>query len=435
MQKKLLVFISTLLFTNLTFAQTDSVPERFSFHFQGTVVTQIKPKFTANYSGPNSLSKEKETQTSITSTLYLGARLWKNGSVFFNPELAGGSGLSGALGVGASTNGETFRVGDPKPQNYVARLYYQHIIPLSSSTETVSSDLNVLGGKMPTDFLRITIGKVSLSDFFDQNTYSHDPRTRFLSWGLMNNGAWDYAANTRGYTHAAVFELVKGNHEFRYAYAKLPTEANGSVMNNDITKVFAQNIEYTRKYKNGAIRFLAFYNTANMGSYRQSLDLAAARDTSPDIGSTQKVGNKKFGFGVNVEQEINDYLGFFMRAGWNNGKTETWVFTEIDQTVQLGLVANGKKWSRNDDAFGIAAVVSGISKDHREYLQKGGRGFMLGDGTLTYSSEQLLETYYELSLVNNNIKVAGFYQFIQNPGYNSDRGPVSVFSVRLHVVI
>lgn len=429
-------FFSLLLLSIPSFSQETQNNEKISFHSQASMVTQIKPKFGAAYSGNNSLSPAKETQTSITATLYAAARLWKGASVVLNPELAGGSGLSGALGVAASTNGETFRVGDPKPQNYLARLYFRQMFSLSDKTEWSGSDANELAGVHPVDYLSIEIGKLSLADFFDDNSYSHDPRTQFLSWGLMDNGAWDYAANTRGYTQGIVAEYVKGKNELRYALAMLPKTANGSEMNTDLGKVSSQHIEYTHYFNDfDAIRILGYYNTANMGDYQISTQDAILNDIIPDVTNSRKIGRKKFGITLNAEKKFNDYLGGFIRAGWNNGKTESWVFTEIDQTLSLGLSADGVKWKRQYDTFGIAGVFSGISSVHRDYLKHGGNGFILGDGNLNYGIEQLMEIYYSYSLQKENLFISGAYQFVNNPGYNCDRGPVNVFSVRVHLFI
>ena len=415
---------------------TDSLKEeRFSIHGQSTVITQYKPAFSANYTGTNSLVPQSETQISNTYTLFLGARLWKGASVYFNPEVAGGSGLSGSLGVGASTNGETYRISNAAPSFELARLYFTQVIPLSKETTYKESDQNQLSGYLPASYISVTAGKICVSDFFDLNSYSHDPRTQFMSWALMSNGAWDFAANTRGYTPSIVLEWVTPRNEIRYDFSLLPKVANGMDMNWNIQEARSQTIEYTRNYsisgEKGSVRLLSYMNVCNMGSYNESV---ALHSSVPDITATRQNNRVKYGFGLNAEQAISNDLGAFFRAGWNDGNTETWAFTEIDRTVSLGLSGKGNRWNRPDDCVGIATVLSGLSAAHMNYLKAGGKGFELGDGNLNYSAENLTECYYSFQL-SKNISLSATYQYLIHPGYNKDRGPVNVFSARVHLQI
>ena len=428
-----------LLVTSNLFGQSDSAKdERFSVHMQTTVITQYKPSFYAKYSGVNSLTSQEETETSLTSTLFLGVRLWKGASAYLNPELAGGSGLSGALGVAASTNGETYRIGDPKPTTILARLFFRQQFSFGTEKERIAEEKNQLGEMRSTHFFAFTVGKVSVSDYFDNNSFSHDARTQFMSWGLMNNGAWDYAANQKGYTPSVVLEFVTPQFELRYHASLVPKSANANDMNWNISEASGQSLEYTCKthLKKGKLifRVMGFLNIANMGNYKQSITLAADKDTLPNIIQTRQYGRNKYGFTLNSEYE-RKFFGAFLRAGWNDGNNETWMFTEIDQTVSAGLVLKGKFWKRKDDALGIATVASGLSAPHREYLKDGGKGFMLGDGNLNYEWEKLIETYYSFALMKNNIALSVAYQYVINPGYNKDRGSVNVFSVRVHAEI
>src|SRR6185312_2968490 len=250
--------------------QTDSVlNEKFSFHFQNTIITQYKPAFKAAYTGSNSLIPKEETQTSITATIFAGVKLWKGGSLFINPELAGGAALSQAFGVANATNGETFRVGNPAPTIFLARLFYRQLFSLNKNEKYLSADENQLAGSIPTKYFALTIGKIGVADYFDDNIYSHDPRTQFMAWSLMDNGAWDYPANTRGYTPSIVLEYVTPKNELRYAVSLEPLEANGTEMDWKINKANAHTLEYTHRFllkeKSGAIRLLGYFNTANMG--------------------------------------------------------------------------------------------------------------------------------------------------------------------------
>jgi high affinity Mn2+ porin len=428
--------IFILISLTISAQQGDSLKyERFSIHTQTTVITQFKPVFKAKYSGQNSLVPQSETRRSITSTLFLGVRLWQGAGVYINPEIGGGSGLSTSLGVGASTNGETYRIGNPAPAFELARLYYKQIISLTNDNLYQTSDNNKLGGNTPTKYIAFTIGKICVSDFFDINRYSHDPRTQFMSWALMSNGAWDFPANTKGYTPSVVLEYVTPRHELRYDYSLVPTQPNGMVMNWNINKAGSHTLEYTYNYtiagNEGALRLLSFFTTANMGNYNQSITL---NPSAPDIFTSEKQGRTKYGFGINCEQELNNELGVFLRASWNDGNNETWIFTEIDRSISFGISSDGNKWNRKSDNIGLAYVISGISVPHRNYLKAGGMGFELGDGNLNYASEQLAEIYYSMALTRY-LFISGSYQFILNPGYNKDRGPVNVFSLRFHAII
>ena len=339
---------------------------------------------------------QAEDQTSVTSTIFAGARLWTGASIFMNPELGGGSGLSGALGVAASTNGETYRIGNPKPRISLARIFYRQLFDLDDKEEYQESDQNQLAGMTPKNYFGIIIGKISLSDYFDDNKYSHDPRTQFMSWGLMNNGAWDFPANTIGYTPSILLEWVKNKEELRYAFSLVSEIANGMQMNWQINKANSNNLEYTHHYhigkQQGAIRLLCYLNIAPMGNYEQAIKLSSSTD--PPIGfngannALNVNGHTKYGFCLNVEQDITDNLGCFFRAGWNDGRNESWEFTEIDRTASVGISSTGSKWKRKDDNVGLAYVVSGLSAPHREYLKDGGMGFILGDGNLNYGLEK-----------------------------------------------
>jgi high affinity Mn2+ porin len=430
---KYFFLIHVLMLSKIYGQQADTTKqEQFSFHAQTTVINQYKPAFYAKYSGQNSLIPREENKLSLTSTLFCGAKLWQGASVFINPEIAGGSGLSGSLGVAASTNGETYRIGDPAPQFELARFFFCQVFSLSKENEYEEGDINKLGGRIPSSFFSFTIGKICVSDYFDRNTFSHDPRTQFMSWALMSNGAWDFPANTKGYTPSILLEFVTPKFELRYGFSLVPKSANGMVMNWDIQQAGSHTLEYTQNYtlngNKGSLRLLTFFTTANMGNYNKSL---ALDPLAPDITATRKNGNTKYGFGINAEQFINKDLGVFFRTSWNDGNNETWVFTEIDRSASVGISSGGSRWGRQNDNLGLAFVTSGLSPQHRAYLKAGGKGFVLGDGNLNYSWEHLAELYYTLEFTRN-IFISGAYQFLVNPGYNKDRGPVNVFSIRVH---
>ena len=430
-QVRLLSLLCSLLLVSYAVnAQTDSA-QQWQLHFQQTVVTQHSPGFAAPYSGPNSLRTKEETQTSLTTTFYLGVKLYRGLKLYVNPEIAGGAGISRATGIAGFSNGETFRVGNPKPQVYIARLILEQYIPLSKERKAQEEDVNQLKGEIPTHYVKIVAGRFAVSDYFDNNSYSHDPRTRFLNWSLMGNGAYDYAANTRGYTWGTLLEYRTKSVALRGALAMVPTQANASIMDGDLKNALASQFETEITYaktKKGIIRLLVFNNKARMGSYDEALKQT---NTTPDIITTRKVGRDKYGIGVNVEQVIAPNVGGFFRASYNNGKTETWMFTEIDNSVSGGVVIDGKKWNRASDCLGMAIVSNGISSSHQNYLKAGGIGFMIGDGKLNYAREHIFEIFYQALVHDEHFFVSPDYQLIINPAYNRDRGVVHLFAIRV----
>ena len=409
----------------------------WSLHFQQTIIRQWHGNFTAPYTDSLSLRPRESAATSLTTTLYLGRQLWKNAAVILNPEVSGGSGLSSASGLGGALNGETFRVGSPEPVLYLARLYLQQRFAIGSETVDDEDDLNQVGGPRPVRYLSITAGKLCLADYFDQNSYSHDPRTQFMNWTLMSAGAWDYPANTRGYTVGGVIEYITPGFAVRAASTLMPTYANGPILDYDYPKAHGETVEITKTYHlnghQGTVRVLGFHNVAAMGSYAQALT-APYVEGRPDIISVRGPSHGKTGFALNMEQELGNELGVFGRLSYNDGKNETWAFTEVDQSVSLGLVSTGARWHRATDRLGLAAVVNGISPGHRNYLAAGGYGFMLGDGALNYAPEFITELYYSIDLPKYHAAITPDYQFAVNPGYNHDRkGPIHVVALRLHV--
>jgi high affinity Mn2+ porin len=405
-----------------------------TFHFQFTTISQYHPAFYAAYSGQNSLSTNAEQETSVTSTIFAGIRLWQGASLYFNPEMSGGNGFSGVTGIAGFTNGETPRIGTPASSITIARGYIQQSLALSNAgNEHLPDGQNQLAMDLPRDRVTITFGKYALSDLFDNNSYSHDPRGQFQNWALMENGAWDYPANTHGYTYALTLEAKYADWSLRACTAAEPTAANGPTLTYE-SGAHGETVELEHRHNlsgdSGVIRVLLYNNTADMGNYDEAL--AHPVNDTPNVVSTRQLGRNKYGFGLNVEQSLSTNIGAFLRAGWNDGRNETWAFTEIDRTMSLGLSFSGAIWHRDKDVFGIAGVVNGLSQDHERYLAAGGYGFIIGDGALDYAPETILETYYLFPLTDAFILTAD-YQFVANPAYNAARGPVNVFSARAHV--
>jgi high affinity Mn2+ porin len=444
------LFTVALLVTSSFYAysqqDTTKRAKRFTLHVQETTVSQFRTAFNAPYTGAHSQTTDQQWATTLTSSIFAGVKLWPYAEAYINPEIAGGAGLSSAFGIAAFTNGEAFRVGNPKPTIYLARGFLRQLLPLSKEREWREDGENKIQQSYPVKYLALTVGKVSIADYFDDNTFSHNPRTQFLSWGLMSNGAWDYPANTRGYTPSIVLEYISRRWEARAGISMLPTTANGNTMNQQVSKANASTVELKYKYelnhRQGKISALAFYNTADFGSYTAPNILSVPDSTHPgtsknvyDISASQQYGRSKYGFGLNFEQYLTSNLGIFARGSYNDGKNETWCFTEIDRAFSIGASLSGNAWKRKNDVFGLAYCISGLSSEHAAYLANGGLGFIIGDGKLNYSQEHLIETYYSASLLNGQIVASVVYQFIMNPGYNKDRGPINVYSVRLHFSI
>ena len=407
----------------------DEVDEPWDLHFQTTVVSQWHPAFPEQYSGPNSLSAKAEFRSSLTSTLFTGARLWHGAEFYFNPELVAGNGFSHTLGVAGFPNGEIYRVSDPVPTLFVARLFLRQTFGLGGERERIEPDQNQLGGIYDQHRITLTLGKFSLTDLFDDNVYSHDPRTQFLNWSIMDNGAWDYAADTRGYTWGVALEYQQPRWAFRLATVMVPKQANKESLDFALSRAHGDNAEFEYRYAiqehPGKITLSAYANHAHMGSYRETIDTGVMNIT---LTRQYRV---KYGWGFNAEQELSRDVGVFLRLGWNDGRTETWAFTEIDRTASFGISLKGSRWKRPEDTVGIAAAINGLSGDHADYLAAGGVGFILGDGSLTYAPEQIVETYY-LWKPLPRIGVTVDVQYINHPAYNVDRGPVFIAGTRLH---
>lgn len=418
--------------------------KNWSFHFQLTAINQSHPAFKAKYAGYNSLVNEAEHQKlSVTTTLFVGRKLWKNASVYFNPEIAGGAGISAAKGIAGFPNGETFRIGSTDPKLYIARLYLRQYISLKkNAVEKIEDGSNQLAEIVPANRLSFTTGKICLADFFDKNTYSHDPRTQFLNWSLLSNAAWDYPADTRGYTQGLVAELVHPNWAVRVASVLVPRKANGLQLDYKIAKAHSETIEIEKSWqaaRPGVVRLLVFRNATQAPTYATTLlDVKNGDSSSVDVYSGikewKKYGGVKYGLGINAEEEIAPSVGVFAKASYNDGKTATWAFTEIDESASAGINIKGAGWKRPGDNIGIAQVINGISKDHQHFLNAGLYGFIIGDGRLNYGAESITETYYQAQ-ISTAFSLSFDYQFVLHPAYNKDRGPINVFAFRGHIAL
>jgi high affinity Mn2+ porin len=410
--------------------------ERWNLFFQATSIGQYHGTFYSPYAGPFSLQDYPERDVSLTTTLFSGFRLEKNTELYFDPEIAGGRGFSGVNGLANSSNGELPRVETAAPKPYLARLYITHDFGFGSETEAVESDENQLAGERPMNRYTVVAGRFTVTDFFDNNRYSHDPRTQFTGWAVMYNGAWDYPADVRGYTWGWMHEFHTRHWSIRYASAAMPRFANGLRFDRRLFvnrgDVVEGEYRYTARKHAGVVRAMPYLNHANAGNYAEAIREAALNGGTPSVIATRRNGTMKYGLGLNLEQELTGDIGVFARLGWNDGKTESFAFTAMDRLATGGISITGKRWRRPFDTVATEFTAAGISGVHALYLARGGYDFLIGDGRLQYGPECIEETYYNARVV------PGFFaaidlQHVSNPAYNQDRGPLWIASLRLHI--
>jgi hypothetical protein len=432
--------------TRLTiFPHTDT--SRYLISGQANIIFQGHGPFHSPYEGANSFLGRGEYKTSLLGTLFLGAQLIKSSKssidLILDVESSGGRGVSQALGLAGFTNLDVVRNPNLGSKPYIARVQLHQTIGLSDKLVDADRTSFSLATEVPERRLEFHVGSMSLPDYFDINSIGSDSHLQFLNWTVDNNGAWDYAADTRGYTYAAVAEYHNKNWSARYGLALMPTVANGVDLDWNLRRASGQNMEFELRKsllgglvgpdRKGTIRVLSFVNHAHMGLYRDAIKAYLdGEDKTPNITAHERDGEVKYGFGLNAEQELTKDLRVFMRVGWNEGQHESFAYTEVDQTVEFGGDYSGRAWSRPNDKLGLAFVSNAIKRDHQNYLRLGGLGFLLGDGNLNYAREDILEGYYNLHAWRG-VYYALDTQFIDHPGYNKDRGPALVSALRMHV--
>lgn len=405
---------------------------------QANFISQWHPAFHSPYQGRNSLSPQAQDASSRVLTLYTGLRLTRSAELLCDVQETGGHGIGEALGLAGFTNLDVVRNPTLSKAPYIARLMWHQVIPLTSENTPSIRTPSSLFSDLPVRRLEIRFGKFGLADFFDFNAYGTDSNLQFMNWTVDNNGAYDYAADTRGFTFGAMFEYHDRHWAARFAEALMPKVANGIHLDADLGRARSENVELEIHRavffkQEGILRLLAYVNHANMGSYRQAIEnFRAGLTPVPEIIAHPLQTTVKYGFGANFEQPFNDWLGLFGRWGWNEGRHESYAYTEVDATIEFGVGASGARWSRKFDRAGLAFVSNGISRDHQQYLALGGLGFLLGDGRLNYGRENAIESYYTLHAWRGAYPSFGF-QYVKNPGYNRDRGPVLVPTLRLHL--
>lgn len=416
--------------------------DRLTARAQATYIWQHKPGFSARYSGPNSLSTDGETGYTLSATLFMGARPWRHTEVFVNPEMIQSQNISGLHGLGGPTNGEAQKSGGATPTLYLARVFVRQTIPLGGDREVVEEAANQFAGTVSSRRIVLTVGNVSVLDVFDPNRLTHDSRTQFLNWALLTHGAFDYVGNARGYTWGAAIEYYQDDWAARLGRFIGPKESNGLALDFNIFAHYGDNLEIEHAHRlagrPGKIRVLGFRNYEHMGRFSDAVAFMDAgvpssqcREASvPDVCNVRR-DQAKYGIGVGIDQSVLRDADVFLRGSWNDGRTETYSFTEIERSFAVGGVVRGALWRRPGDVFGAAWVANGLSPEHRDYLRRGGIGFFIGDGSLSYRTEQMTEVYYNAAF--RGLWFGLDYQHVENPGYNADRGRVNFFGVRTHL--
>ncbi len=403
----------------------------WQLHSQTTYIQQGYPGFHSPYEGQNSLGGGAQTKNTVSGTAFIGLQPWQGAEIFYAPELAQGFGLSGTLGLGGFSNGEAQKAGFAYPHYNTSRLFIRQTIGLGGGQETIEDDETHFGGKQDISRLSFMVGRVFVPDFIDNNAYADEPRTGFLNWSIWAAGAFDFPADQPGYSWGAFAELNQESWAVRAGYLLMPKESNSNSFDPNVFGRCEFLVETELRYSlfshPGKLRLIGWINSAYSGSYAETL---ANPDFNLDITQTRQ-GRIKYGAVANFEQSLSDDLGLFSRLSWNNGKAEIMASTDIDASASFGGVLKGTNWGRPDDSIGLAGAINGLSADHRAFIAAGGLGILIGDGALNYRPEQILETYYSFAL-QKRTTLTFDYQFITNPAYNADRGPVSVFSGRLH---
>jgi high affinity Mn2+ porin len=408
--------------------------EAYSLHGQFTNVTQFHPSFTSPYRGANSLDPGNRGDETVDLTLFLGLRLWQGGEIYANPEVDQGFGLSNTLGVAGFPSGEAYKVGEASPYIRLQRAFFRQTVDLGGEEQPVKPDANQLGATRAADNIIITVGKFGVVDIFDTNQYAHDPKADFLNWSIIDAGAFDYAADSWGYTYGASIEWSQSWWTVRGGVFDLSRTPNSKRLERGFGQ-FSLNAEFEERHEflgePGKLKLLVYENRGRMANYLDAVREAAGTGNPPDVGAVRQFSSRP-GIVLNLEQKIASSLGLFARASIDDGRKETYEFTEINRSISGGLSLKGDRWNRPKDTVGLAGVVNGLSNPAVAYLRAGGLGILIGDGQLIhYGLEKIIETYYSASLFGGTA-LSLDYQYIQNPGYNPDRGPVSVFGFRVH---
>jgi high affinity Mn2+ porin len=410
--------------------------ERLAAHGQLTYVEQETTDFNAPYRGPHSLAPSQGRET-MDATVFLGVRLWAGAEGWLNPELDQGFGLSNTLGVAGFPSGEAYKVGAKQPYFRLQRAFIRQTVDRGGEREAVEGAANQLSGSRSLDRWVLTVGKFAVTDVFDTNQYAHEPRNDFLNWAAVDAGTFDYAADSWGFSEGAAAELYRGPWTFRVGVFELSNVPNSESLEHSFDE-FQVDAEVERRYPllghTGRVVVTAFDSRGRMGLYDQAIALGEATHTTPDTAKVRKY-RSRFGVSLEIEQPLNDDIGVFARAGKAQGNVEIYEFSDIDRSIAIGTSIKGRGWRRPSDTLGIAGLDNRISGVFGEYLNLGGLGILIGDGKLPRpGDEKILETYYDLAALSWAHISLG-YQWVKNPAYNTQRGPVSIWTLRVHAEI
>ena len=408
-------------------------PDAWNIHGQFTYVEQGYPAFHSPYEGANSLSGAAQAKNTVSSTAFVGVRLWDGTDIYINPEITQGFGLSETVGVAGFPNMEAQKAAFPFPRVDMARLYVKQTFGLGGEQETIEDGPNQIATKQDISRLTIIAGRFAVTDFFDNNAYAQDGRTQFFNWNVDCCGAYDWTMDQVSYTWGALAELNQKFWAFRAGYFLVPVVSNVDEYDTNFPDgeyIGELELRYSLFAEPGKLRLMAWANHANMGSYAAALAEPMSLPSYPDITLVRQV-RTNYGLNANLEQAITDDLGVFSRASWSPGQDEIIGWTDTSEVFSAGAVLKGTSWGRPNDKIGVAGVVEGLSKEAQAYFVAGGLGILIGDGALNYRPEKILETYYSYSL-NTWSSLSVDYQFVDNPAYNADRGPVHIFAGRLH---
>ncbi len=417
-----------------TAAPRPNLPQRFALHGQATYVEQAAEGFRAPYRGPNSLTPGMDRETA-DATLYIGMRAWSGAEVWVNPEIDQGFGLDNTLGVAGFPSGEAYKIGRSQPYLRLPRLFVRQTLSLDDTRETVDDSANQLGVDRSPNRVVLTIGKFSVTDVFDTNQYAHDPRGDFLNWTAVDVGTFDYAADAWGYTVGAAAEWYEGSWTLRTGWFDLSNVPNSEHLEPGLHE-FEVDAELEKRHElhgqPGRLLLTAFDNRGRMGLLADAVKLAADTMTPVDIAAVRRY-RSRLGASLGLEQQLSSELGMFARIGTAAGNVEAYEFTDVDRTLSVGWSLKGLRWSRPQDIVGLIGITNRISAARVRYLDAGGLGILVGDGQLPHPGpERIVETYYDFAALQH-VKLTLDYQWIGHPAYSEDRGPVSVFAVRLHV--
>jgi high affinity Mn2+ porin len=432
-----------------------SQAQPWNSHAQNTAIGQGDFGFPARYSGPNSLNRQGDIQETVTANLFAGVRLWPGAEAHLDFLMWQGFGLSQTYGVEDFPNGDAYKAGTQTPNYTFAHLFVRQTIGLGGEQEAVPDAALTLAGKQDVSRLTVALGRMSPLDFVDNNSYAGNPHTQFLNWAMMANPTFDYGQDTVGYSTGIGIELNRPTWALRYTFFQMPRDKNGFTGDDQFLmyptrgsygpflRAWGMAAEYEQRYQirrhPGAVRFLAWLDEADFASYGAATAYLLANPPGPnapagsgaDVPASARAYRHKYGFGLNWEQEIAKNIGAFSRLGWCDGQEETWTFTDIDYSASLGMSVNGGAWGRRDDTFGLAGIVGGASRANQRFLEAGGEDMLDGDGKLNYGWEKALETYYDFK-VWWSVHLTADYQFVVDPAFNRDRGPVSILGARLH---